>query len=119
MTKAEKQKKFWEKMAERYSTPFSKESLEKTGKVTSMAEQREGCRPHEPLLPPLVRLFRLGRAAAQSALMEAHGLNFGPPPGAKAVQAGMGIHVEIETVRRTWDWEGTVEEAFEHVEGSL
>ena len=42
--------------------------------------------------------------------------------GRQAVQAAlseMGIHVEIETVRRTWDWEGTVEEAVEHVEGFI
>ncbi|WP_420208765.1 class I SAM-dependent methyltransferase [Candidatus Electronema sp. JC] len=215
MTKAEKQKKFWEKMAERYPAPFSEESLEKTGKVISMAEQRGvridgaavldiGCGTGIYTLPlakraarvtgldlsegmllrleaerqqhglenvttvqgpwsdeavakhglekafdivwaamtPAVRtvedVARMNRCSRRwcvysgwgelrrnplmEAAFQAHGLNFGPPPGAKAVQAalaGMGIRVAIETVRRTWDWEGTVEEAFEHVEGFI
>lgn len=215
MTQAEKQKKFWEKMAERYPAPFSEESLEKTGTVIRMAEQRGvqldgatildiGCGTGVYTLPlaqrvarvvgldlsegmlrrlevereqhglenvttvqgpwsdeavathglekafdivwaamtPAVRtaedIARMNRCSRRwcvyagwgglrrNALMEeafqAHGLSFGPPPGAKAVQAalaGMGIQVEIETVRRTWESEGTVEEAIEHVEGFI
>ncbi|MCI5209393.1 MAG: hypothetical protein D3910_11510, partial [Candidatus Electrothrix sp. ATG2] len=40
MNQAEKQKKFWEKMAEKYPLPFDEKNLAKTQKVIGKAEQR-------------------------------------------------------------------------------
>jgi SAM-dependent methyltransferase len=40
MNTAEKQKKFWEKMAEKYPLPFDKKHLNKTQKIIKMAEDR-------------------------------------------------------------------------------
>jgi SAM-dependent methyltransferase len=40
MNKVTKQKKFWEKMAEKYPLPFAEKSLTQTQKVIGMAEQR-------------------------------------------------------------------------------
>ena len=40
MNTAEKQKKFWEKMAAKYPLPFDTENLTKTQQVIGMAEQR-------------------------------------------------------------------------------
>jgi SAM-dependent methyltransferase len=55
-------------------------------------------------------------------VFQAHDLAFGPPPGAKAVQAGLaelGIQAEILPIDSHWDWEGSEEEALLHVEGFL
>jgi len=40
MNKAQKQKQFWEKMAEKYPLPFAEKSLTQTKQVIGMAEQR-------------------------------------------------------------------------------
>lgn len=55
-------------------------------------------------------------------VFQAHGQVFGPPPGAKAVQAHlstMGISAELELFRDHWEWKGTEDEAMTHAEGML
>ncbi|MCI5142477.1 MAG: hypothetical protein D3909_12320, partial [Candidatus Electrothrix sp. ATG1] len=55
-------------------------------------------------------------------VFQAHGQTFGPPPGAKNVQAhlaAMGITTEIELFRSHWERESTEEEAVAHAEGML
>lgn len=212
---AAKQKKFWEKMAEKYPLPFEEKHLAKTKRIISMAEQRGvridgaaildvGCGTGVYSLPlaqqaanvvgldlseemarrfaaqqqeqsienasviqspwndtavaehgwdkafdivwaamtPAVRspedLARMHRCARTwcvyigwgglrrnpflEEVYQAHGQVFGPPPGAKAVQAhlsAMGIAAEIELIHDHWDWEGTEEEAAAHAEGFL
>jgi SAM-dependent methyltransferase len=64
----------------------------------------------------------LRRNPFMEEVYQAHGQVFGPPPGAKAVQAhlsAMGIAAEIELIRDHWDWEGTEDEATAHAEGFL
>jgi len=214
MSTADKQHRFWEQMAARYPAPCAEESLAKSSKIISRAEQRGvqidgavvldiGCGTGVYTLPlakraarvvgldlsaamlrrleaerqeqglenistvhgawteaivaqhgqhgldkafdivwaamtPAVRsaadLARMNRCSRgwcvyigwggvrRNPLMEeafhAHGLTFGPPPGAKAMQAalaGMGIDAPIETIPHSWQREESVEESCEHV----
>ena len=215
MNTPEKQKKFWEKMAEKYPLPFDEKNLTKTQEVIGMAEQRGvkidgasildvGCGTGVYTLPlaqralhvtgldlseAMVRRFeeerlahgienatviqmpwsdaavsehtlekafdivwaamtpalrspedvaRMNRCARDwcvyigwggmrknpflAEVFQAHDQTFGPPPGAKNVQAhlaAMGIDTEIEFFRSHWEWEGTEDEAVSHAEGFL
>jgi SAM-dependent methyltransferase len=50
----------------------------------------------------------------------AHGLVFGPPPGAGAVQAILkrqGIETQMNLVETVWEWQGTIAEACSHAAG--
>jgi len=55
-------------------------------------------------------------------VFRAHDLSFGPPPGAAAVQTILqtqGIETEMDTIDTSWDWEGSKDEAFDHVSDFL
>ena len=52
----------------------------------------------------------------------AHGLSFGPPPGAAAIQGLLkkqGIEADVDPVRTHWDWRGSEEEAVEQAAGFI